>query len=91
MITPTSITASTDFTPKTNNTKELGEFLSHRIGMFLSYGMSSFTDTNSYLDNWQLDPPPPHQFEAPATVDSAQWATEAADQIVTGKHSYSMR
>lgn len=68
-----------DFKPKQVVNKGLKDFFNHKIGMFISYGMSSFTDTNNYLDNWELDPPPPSQFTAPSVIDSAQWATEAAN------------
>ena len=47
--------------------------------MFISYGMTSFTDSDAYVTNMLIDPPPPSTFAAPSTVDSAQWATEAAN------------
>lgn len=70
---------SIDHLPKQNITAALKGFCEMRLGMFLSYGMTTFTSDDRYSVNYLLDPPPPSTFAAPSTVDSAQWATEAAN------------
>ena len=68
-----------DYFPSQVSTSDLATFLSHQIGMFISYGMTSFTTSDLYSTNMLNDPPAPAVFAAPAMVDSAQWATEAAN------------
>lgn len=76
----------------TESNATIATFLSHNIGMFISYGMTTFTTSDLYTTNYLSDPPAASTFAAPATVDSAQWATEAANLgcgyaiLTTGHH-----
>lgn len=78
--------------PKRNNTVALDEFLNSKIGMFISFGLTTYTPSDIYTVNYLLDPYAPSTFSAPSTVDSAQWATEAANLgcgyafLTTGHH-----
>lgn len=66
-----------DFSPSNISTPALTEFLSFKIGMMISYGMTSFTTSDSYAVNMLNDPPATALYQAPSVIDSGQWATEA--------------
>lgn len=68
-----------DFSPANEGNIALNQFLSHKLGMFFSFGITTYTESDSYAVNYLNDPPAPTTFSAPSVVDSAQWVQEAID------------
>ncbi len=75
-----------DFYPAIATNTQLSDYTSKKLGMFLSFGMSTYTSTDTYVSQAGSDTSPTSTFTAPGTVNSAQWVTDAisagADYVI---------
>jgi len=77
--------------PATERTDVIAHFEELRYGMFLHFGMSTFTGEALFTRNCEL-PLPPSETYAPPQVDADQWMQVASDAgmryaVLTAKHN----